>query len=127
MFSNKDLINTVFRHWKGESLKEIAPDFDTDEKTLAKLRKEKRAEFAHLEAEFHKAEIQRLTAEDPVRKAHYGFVIAAYMFVKARAHLPEAIVEFSQQSPKTETHLHTVAEAKQVLESFEADFGITLV
>ena len=127
MFSKKDVLNIAFRQWRGESLKEIAPDYDTTEKDLAKLRKEKRAEFAHLEAEFHKAEIQRLTAEDPVRKAHYGFVIAGYMFAKARAHLPEAIVEFSQQSPKTETHLHTVAEAKQVLESFEADFGITLI
>ena len=94
---------------------------------MIQLRKANKAEFAHLETEFRNAEIQRLTAGDPVRKAHYGFVIAAYMFVKARAHLPEAIVEFSQQSPKTETHLHTVAEAKQVLESFEADFGITLV
>ena len=76
---------------------------------------------------FRNAEIQRLTAGDPIRKSHYGFVIAAYMLVRTREHLPKAIVEFSQESDKLEAHLQTLAEAEAVLETFEADFGITLV
>lgn len=57
MFSKKDLINTFFRHWKGESLKEIAPDYDATEKNLLRLRKENRETFSHLEAEFKQAEL----------------------------------------------------------------------
>ena len=127
MFSKKDILNITFRQWKGESLKEIAPDFNTDEKTLAQLRKENKAEFAHLESEFRVAEIQRLTAEDPVRKAHYGFVLQAYMLMKTRDQMSKAIVEFSQQSDKADTHLHTLAEAETVLQAFETAFGIKLM
>ena len=127
MFSKKDILNIAFRNWKGESLKGIAPDYNTTEKALLNLRKENSAEFAHLETEFRNAEIQRLTAGDPTRKAQYGFVISAYMLVRTREQLPKAIVEFSQQSDKAETHLQTLNEAESVLEAFEADFGITLV
>ena len=64
---------------------------------------------------------------DPIRKSHYGFVIAAYMLVRTREQLPKAIVEYSQKSSKVEAHLQTLAEAEAVLAEFEADFGITLV
>ena len=116
--------NIAFRNWKGESLKNIAPDYDTTEKALIQLRKDNRAEFAHLETEFRNAEIQRLTAGDPIRKAQYGFVLSAYMLVRTREQMPKAIVEFSQQSNKTETHLQTLDEAEAVLSEFEADFDI---
>ena len=119
--------NIAFRNWKGESLKNIAPDYDTTEKALIQLRKDNRAEFAHLETEFRNAEIQRLTAGDPIRKSHYGFVIAAYMLVRTREQLPKAIVEYSQKSSKVEAHLQRLAEAEAVLQAFEADFGIALI
>lgn len=80
-----------------------------------------------LEAEFRTAEIRRLTADDPIRKAHYGFVLSAYMLVRTRTQMTKAIVEFSQQSDKPDAHLQTLAEAEAVLAEFEADFGITLV
>ena len=41
--------------------------------------------------------------------------------------MPKAIIEFSQQSDKPEAHVKSTNEAEAVLESFEADFGITLV
>ena len=119
--------NIAFRNWKGESLKNIAPDYDTIEKARIQLRKDNRAEFAHLETEFRNAEIQRLTADNPTRKAQDGFVLSAYMLVRTRAQLPKTIVEFSQQSDKVEAHLQTLAEAKAVLSDFETAFGITLV
>ena len=127
MFSRKDILNIAFRIWKGEPLKSIAQDYNTTQKALNKLRKDNRAEFAHLETEFRAAEIQRLHAGDPVKAAHYGFVIAAYMRVRTRAHLPGAMVEFSRHSDKPEAILHTIDEAEAVLADFEADFGITLV
>lgn len=127
MFSKKDIINIAFRNWKGESLKDIAPDYNTTPKALAQLRKENSAEFAHLETEFRNAEIQRLTAGDPIRKAQYGFVLSAYMLVRTRDQLPKAIAEFSQQSDKPDAHLQTLVEAEAVLSEFESDFGITLV
>ena len=119
--------NIAFRNWKGESLKTIAPDYDTTEKALIQLRKDNRAEFGHLETEFRNAEIQRLTAGDPIRQAHYGFILAAYMLVRTRTQVPKAIIEFSQQSEKIDPRLHSTAEAEAVLESFEADFGIKFV
>lgn len=127
MFSKKDILNIAFRQWKGESLKAIALDYNTPQKSLKQLRKENKAEFTYLEAEFRTAEIQRLTAGDPIRKAQHGFVLSAYMLVRTSDRLPKAIVEFSQQSPKTETHLHTLDEAETVLKSFEDDYGITLI
>ena len=107
MISKKDLLNIAYRNWKGESLAEIADDYATTEKALAQLRKENKAEWVHLEAEFRNAEIQRLTAGDPIRQARYGFVLQAYMLVKTRTQLPKAIVEFSQQSDK-QTHTYKV-------------------
>lgn len=127
MFSKKDILNIAFRQWKGESLKAIASDYNSTEKALIQLRKENLSEWTHLETEFRSAEIQRLTAGDPIRKAHYGFVLSAYMLVRTREQLPKAIVEFSQQSNKADTHLQTLNEAEAILEAFEADFGITLV
>ena len=127
MFSKKDILNIAFRIWKGDSLKVIALDYDTTQKALKQLRSTNHAEFSHMETEFRNAEIQRLTAGDPIRKAHYGFVLSAYMLVRTREQMPKAIMEFSQQSPKTDSHLHTEGEAETVLADFEADFGITLV
>ena len=127
MFSKKDILNIAFRQWKGEPLKAIAKDYNTTQKALIELRKENKAEFAHLETEFRTVEIQRLTAGDPIRKAQYGFVLSAYMLVRTRDQMPKAIVEFSKQSVKTEAHLHSTVEAEVVLEEFEADFGIKLV
>lgn len=127
MFSQRDVLNIAFRQWKGESLKAIAPDYNTTEKALTELREENKADFKVFEAEFYKAEIQRVTLEDPIRKAQYGFVLSAYMLVRTRRQLPKAIVDFSQESDKTEAHLQTLAEAESILESFEADFGITLI
>ena len=49
------------------------------------------------------------------------------MLVRTREQMPKAIVEFSQQSNKTETHLQTLDEAEAVLSEFEADFDIKLV
>ena len=127
MFSKKDILNIAYRQWKGDPLKAIATDYDTTEKALVKLRKENKAEFTHLETEFRNAEIQRLTAGDPIRMAHYGFVLSAYMLARTREQMPKAIVEFSQQSNKTEAHIASTTQAEAVLEAFEADFGITLV
>lgn len=127
MFSKRDILNIAYRNWKGESLKTIALDFKTSEKALAQLRKDNKAEFAHLEAEFRNAEIQRLTAGDPIRQTHYGFIIAAYMQVRMRTQIPQAILEFSKQSDKPDAHIQTLSEAESILESFEADFGIQLV
>ena len=127
MFSKRDILNIAFRHWKGEALKAIAKNYNTTEKQLVQLRKENKAEITHLEAEFRAAEIQRLHARDPIRQAHYGIVLQAYMLVRTRAQLPKAIMEFSQQSDKVEAHLQTLTEAEAVLESFEAHFGITLI
>ena len=127
MFSKKDILNIAFRNYKGESLKAIAPDYNSTEKALALLRKENRAEFTHLEAEFRNAEIQRLIASDPIQQAQYGFILSAYMLVRSRTQMPKAIVEFSQKSDKPDAHLHTMEEAEAVLESFEAYFGIKLV
>ena len=89
--------------------------------------RENSAEFTHLETEFRNAEIQRLTAGDPIRKAQYGFVRSAYMLVRTREQMPKAILAFSQQSDKPDAHLQTLSEAEAVLEAYEADFGITLV
>lgn len=119
--------NIAFRNRKGESLKDIAPDYDTTEKALIQLRKDNRAKFAHLETEFRNAETQRLTAGDPIRKSHYGFVIAAYMLVRTREQLPKAIVGYSRKSSKVETYLQRLSEAEAVLEAFEADFAIALI
>ena len=127
MFSKRDILNIAYRQWKGEPLKAIATDYDTTEKVITQLRKDNRAEFAHLETEFRAVEIQRLSAGDAIRKSHYGFVIASYMLVRTRTQLPKAIVEFSQQSNKPDAHLQTLAEAEAVLADFEADFGITLL
>lgn len=127
MLSQKDILHIAFRQWKGEALETIAADYDTTAERLEQLRENLKAEFTQLEADFRSAEIQRLTAGDPIRKAQYGFVLSAYMLVRTRSQLPKAIVDFSQQSEKTEAHVHTLTEAEAVLESFEADFGITLV
>ena len=127
MFSKKDRIHIAFRNWKGESHETIAEDYNITKKGLAQVLRENKAEIAHLEAEFRSAEIERLSAEDPIRKAHYGFVLQAYAFVRSRAQLPKAILEFSQESDKPDAHLHTLQSAETVLESFEDDFGITLI
>ena len=127
MFSKRDILNIAYRNWKGDTLKAIAADYDTTEKAISQLRKDNRAEFAHLETEFRNAEIQRLTAGDATRKTHYGIVLSAYMLIRSRAQLPQAVIEFSQQSHKPDAHIQTLAEAETLIAAFESDFGITLI
>lgn len=126
MFSPKERLHISYRHWKGESLQQIADDFAVDVDTIIKMRKDHPDEIKGYEKGFAIAETQRLMSDDPVSKARFGIVLQAYVRVKDQAQLPQGICEASKGIHGITGEMN-LKEAEDAIKDFEDYYNIKLI
>ena len=124
MIRKKDWITIVYRHWRGESIRTLAKDFDMKQQELRKMLNTQADDVARLESEFE--------SDHTARKQRNGFVLLAYTLCRSREQLSRGVIEMSEKSQNRITvvetaQIQTLEEAEQAIADFELDFGITLV